>query len=60
MRHLLIHDRIIDGGYPLDSDLHNMADDGCPLVQRQAIDHAQRAHLPLIIRSFESKETRVA
>lgn len=37
-----------------------MADQGCPLVQRQAIDHAQRAHLPLIVRNFESSGTRVA
>jgi len=37
-----------------------MADDGCPLVQRQAIDHAQRAQLPLIVRSFDSRGTRVA
>jgi hypothetical protein len=31
MRQLMIHDRTADGGYPLDSDLHNMTDDGCPL-----------------------------
>ncbi|MEO6223344.1 MAG: hypothetical protein ABIP90_08835 [Vicinamibacterales bacterium] len=37
-----------------------MADAGCPLVQRQAIDHARRAHLPLIVRSFDSPGTRVA
>jgi aspartate kinase len=37
-----------------------MADNGCPLVQRQAIDHARRAHLPLIVRSFDSLGTRVA
>lgn len=37
-----------------------MADEGCPLVQRQAIDHAQRFHLPLIVRSFDSVGTRVA
>lgn len=37
-----------------------MADGGCPLVQRQAIDHAQRAQLPLIVRSFDSSGTRVA
>lgn len=37
-----------------------MADDGCPLVQRQAIDHAQRFQLPLIVRSFDSRGTRVA
>jgi len=37
-----------------------MADAGCPLVQRQAIDHARRAHLPLIVRSFDSLGTRVA
>jgi aspartate kinase len=37
-----------------------MADDGCPLVQRQAIDHAQRAQLPLVVRSFDSVGTRVA
>ena len=37
-----------------------MADDGCPLVQRQAIDHARRVHLPLIVRSFDSLGTRVA
>ena len=27
----MIQDRTADGGYPLDSDLHNMTDDGCPL-----------------------------
>jgi hypothetical protein len=32
MRQLMIQDRKSDGGYPLDSDLHNMTDDGCPLV----------------------------
>lgn len=32
MRQLMIRDRTADGGYPLDSDLHNMTDDGCPLV----------------------------
>lgn len=37
-----------------------MADNGCPLVQRQAIDHARRARLPLIVRSFDSLGTRVA
>ncbi len=37
-----------------------MADAGCPLVQRQAIDHARRFHLPLIVRSFDSLGTRVA
>lgn len=37
-----------------------MADAGCPLVQRQAIDHARRAQLPLIVRSFDSLGTRVA
>ena len=38
----------------------SMADAGCPLVQRQAIDHAQHAQLPLIIRNFVSRGTRVA
>jgi aspartate kinase len=37
-----------------------MADNGCPLVQRQAIDHARRFHLPLIVRSVDSLGTRVA
>ncbi len=37
-----------------------MADHGCPLVQRKAIDHARRAHLPLIVRSVDSLGTRVA
>jgi aspartate kinase len=37
-----------------------MADAGCPLVQRQAIEHARRAHLPLIVRSIDSLGTRVA
>jgi aspartate kinase len=37
-----------------------MADAGCPLVQRQAIDHARRAQLPLIVRSFDSLGTCVA
>jgi hypothetical protein len=32
MRHLMIHDERADGGYPFDSDLHNMTDDGCPLI----------------------------
>lgn len=34
-----------------------MADDGCPLVQRQAITEAARARLPLIIRSLASQGT---
>jgi aspartate kinase len=38
----------------------SMADAGCPLVQRQAIDHAQRHQLPLVIRSVDSAGTRVA
>jgi aspartate kinase len=37
-----------------------MADDGCPLVQRQAIDHAQRNNLPLVVRSLDSRGTKVA
>lgn len=37
-----------------------MADDGCPLVQRQAIDHARLANLTLVVRSFDSCGTRVA
>lgn len=36
-----------------------MADDGCPLVQRQAIAEAERARLPLIIRSLLSQGTTV-
>jgi aspartate kinase len=36
-----------------------MADGGCPLVQRQAIEHARRAQLPLVVRSFDSLGTRV-
>jgi aspartate kinase len=36
-----------------------MADRGCPLVQRQAIEHARRARLPLVVRSFDSLGTRV-
>lgn len=36
-----------------------MADDGCPLVQRQAIAEAARAGLPLIIRSLASQGTTV-
>lgn len=36
-----------------------MADDGCPLVQRQAIAEAARARLPLIIRSLASQGTVV-
>jgi len=37
-----------------------MADAGCPLVQRQAIDYARRFRLPLVVRSFDSAGTRVA
>jgi len=36
-----------------------MADDGCPLVQRQAIAEAARAQLPLVIRSLASQGTTV-
>jgi aspartate kinase len=36
-----------------------MADDGCPLVQRQAIAEAARARLPLVIRSLASQGTVV-
>jgi hypothetical protein len=28
----MIQHRTADGGYPIDSDLHNMTDDGCPLI----------------------------
>jgi hypothetical protein len=31
MQHVLIQDPMADYGYPIDSDLHNMTDDGCPL-----------------------------
>ncbi len=37
-----------------------MADAGCPLVQRQAIDCASRSRVPLVVRSFDSVGTRVA
>jgi aspartate kinase len=37
-----------------------MAEDGCPLVQRQAIAEAARARLPLIIRSLASQGTIVS
>jgi aspartate kinase len=36
-----------------------MADNGCPLVQRQAIEHARRARLPLVVRSFDRLGTRL-
>ena len=36
-----------------------MADDGCPLVQRHAVAEAARARLPLIIRSLTSSGTVV-
>ena len=36
-----------------------MADDGCPLVQRHGIAEAARARLPLIIRSLSSQGTVV-
>lgn len=36
-----------------------MADDGCPLVQRPAIAEAARARLPLVVRSFSSAGTVV-
>lgn len=36
-----------------------MADDGCPLVQRQAIAEAARARLPLVVRSLASQGTTV-
>ena len=37
-----------------------MADDGCPLVQRHAIAEAARARLPLVIRSLSSQGTLVS
>lgn len=37
-----------------------MADDGCPLVQRHAIAEAERARLPLVIRSLASEGTLVS
>ena len=37
-----------------------MADDGCPLVQRHAIVEAARARLPLVIRSLSSEGTLVS
>lgn len=37
-----------------------MADDGCPLVQRHAIAEAARAQLPLVIRSLTSQGTVVS
>lgn len=36
-----------------------MADDGCPLVQRQAIAEAARVRLPLVIRSLASQGTLI-
>ena len=41
------------------ADALQMADGGCPLVQRQAIAEAARARLPLIIRSLASQGTVV-
>ena len=32
MRRFMTRDPTADGGYPLDSDLDQMTDDGCPLV----------------------------
>lgn len=42
------------------ADALSMADAGCPLVQRQAIDHAKQAQIPLVIRNLVSRGTRVA
>lgn len=62
----------VDGYFTDDPHVHNdaelipqlsyaealrMADDGCPLVQRQAIAEAARARLPLVIRSLASQGT---
>ena len=41
-------------------DALQMADDGCPLVQRHAIAEAARARLPLVIRSLTSQGTVVS
>ncbi len=41
-------------------DALQMADDGCPLVQRHAIAAAARARLPLVIRSLTSQGTLVS
>ena len=37
----------------------SMADEGCPLVQRQALAAAAVADLPIVVRSLESEGTRV-
>jgi aspartate kinase len=41
-------------------DALSMADDGCPLVQRQALAEARARGVEVIVRSFESTGTRVA
>lgn len=47
MRHFMIHEETADGGYPIDSDLHNMTDDGCPLTPDPSrwIDHDWKDNL---------------
>ena len=40
-------------------DALSMADDGCPLVQRQALAEARARGVEVIVRSFESPGTRV-
>jgi len=37
----------------------NKADEGCPLVQRQALDEGRRAGFPLVVRSFTGTGTVV-
>lgn len=39
------HDPTPDGGHPVDSDLHQMTDDGCPLAPARPADQDWRDNL---------------
>jgi hypothetical protein len=45
MRHLMTPDPTLDGGHLVDSDLHQMTDDGCPLTTAQSADQDGRDNL---------------
>lgn len=59
MRDVTGHANAIFIPYLSDTTALQMADDGCPLVQRSAIAEAASAGLPLIIRRLTSPGTRV-
>jgi hypothetical protein len=48
MRRLMLLDPTFEVGYPIDSELSHMTDDGCPLVPARLPAQDERNNLPSI------------